>query len=94
MLTVTPAALAELKKILDKRRLHKGRYLKLAVKPEWTGAGDFGVVITEEHGGEVFFEHEGQVVLAVDPGLVENLDNSVFDFKETPQGKGFSLDVY
>ena len=34
------------------------------------------------------------VVLAVDPGLAENLERSVFDFKQTPQGAGFTLDVY
>ena len=94
MFEVTDAAKDELKNILDSRSLLEGRYLKLAVKPEWTGPGDFGVVIEDEKGGEVFFEHEGQVVLAVDPGLSENLENSVFDFKDTPQGAGFTLDVY
>ena len=34
------------------------------------------------------------VVLAVDPGLAENLQSSVFDFKQTPQGAGFTLDVH
>lgn len=94
MFQVTDTAKDELKNILDSRSLLPGRYLKLAVKPEWTGPGDFGVVIEDEKGGEVFFEHEGQVVLAVDPGLAENLENSVFDFKDTPQGAGFTLDVY
>ncbi len=94
MLQVTDAARDELKTILEARALPEGRYLKLAVKPEWTGPGDFGVVIEAEKGGEVFFEHGGTIVLAVDPGLAENLDNSVFDFKQTPQGAGFTLDVY
>ena len=47
-----------------------------------------------EKGGEVFYEYEGMVVLAIDPGLVENLENSIFEFKETPQGLGFTLDVH
>ena len=94
MLKVTDAAKDELKTILEARALPEGRYLKLAVKPEWTGPGDFGVVIDMEKGGEIFFEHEGIVVLAVDPGLAENLERSVFDFKQTPQGAGFTLDVY
>ena len=94
MLQVTDAAKDELKTILQAGPLPEGRYLKLAVKPEWTGPGDFGVVIEIEKGGEVFFEHEGTVVLAVDPGLAENLERSVFDFKQTPQGAGFTLDVY
>lgn len=94
MFEVTDAAKDELKNILDARSLLEGRYLKLAVKPEWTGPGDFGVVIEVEKGGEVFFQHNGQIVLAVDPGLAENLENSIFDFKDTPQGAGFTLDVY
>ena len=94
MFEVTVAAKDELRNILDVRSLPPGRYLKLAIKPEWTGAGDFGVVIEVEKGGEVFYEHEGQVVLAVDPGLAENLESSVFDFKDTSQGAGFTLDVY
>ena len=94
MFQVTDAAKDELRNILASRSLPEGRFLKLAVKPEWTGPGDFGVVIDSEKGGEVFFEHGGTVVLAVDPGLAENLDRSVFDFKQTPQGAGFTLDVY
>ena len=94
MLQVTNAAKDELKTILASRALPGGRFLKLAVKPEWTGPGDFGVVIDMEKGGEIFFEHDGTVVLAIDPGLAENLESSVFDFKQTPQGAGFTLDVY
>ena len=95
MFLITDAAKNELKTILEARGHYKrARYLKLAVKPEWTGPGDFGVVIDVEKGGEVFFDHGGMVVLAVDPGLAENLESSVFDFKQTPQGAGFTLDVY
>ena len=94
MFLITNAAKNELKTILEARGLQEGWYLKLAVKPEWTGPGDFGVVIDVEKGGEVFFDHGGMVVLAVDPGLAENLESSVFDFKQTPQGAGFTLDVY
>ena len=94
MLQITDTAKDELKTILEARALPEGRHLKLAVKPEWTGSGDFGVVIDMEKGGEVFFKHGGMVVLAVDPGLAENLQSSVFDFKQTPQGAGFTLDVH
>lgn len=94
MLEVTNAAKDELKTIIEARSLPQGRYLKLAVRPEWTGPGDFGVVIDIEKGGEVFFEHKGTIVLAVDPGLAENLERSVFDFKQTPRGAGFTLDVH
>ena len=94
MLEVTDAARSELRRIMQTRALPPGKYLKLAVKPEWTGPGDFGIVIDDEKGGEIFFESDGQTVLAVDPGLAENLDHSVFDFKHTERGAGFTLDVY
>ncbi len=93
-LTVTDEALAELKRILQTKSLGPDKYLKLAVPPEWSGPGDFGVVIDVEKGGEVMFDHEGETVLVVDPGLAENLAESVFDFKQTPDGAGFTLDVY
>ena len=48
MLTVTDEARAELKRTLETRVLPDERYLKLAVKPEWTGPGDFGIVIDIE----------------------------------------------
>lgn len=94
MLEVTDAARSELQRIIQTRALPSGRYLKLAVKPEWTGPGDFGIVIDDEKGGETFFESDGQVVLAIDPGLAENLERSFFDFKHTERGAGFTLDVY
>jgi len=94
MLEVTDSARSELRRIIQTRALPPGRYLKLAVKPEWTGPGDFGIVIDDEKGGEIFFESDGQPVLAVDPGLAENLERSVFDFKDTERGAGFTLDVY
>ena len=93
-LTVTDEALAELKRIVQTKSLPPDRYLKLAVPPEWSGPGDFGVVIEVEKGGEVTFDYQGETVLAVDPGLAENLEESVFDFKQTPDGAGFTLDVY
>ena len=94
MLEVTDAARSELRRIIQTRALPPGKYLKLAVKPEWTGPGDFGIVIDDEKGGEIFFESDGQPVLAVDPGLAENLERSVFYFKHTERGTGFTLDVY
>lgn len=93
-LTVTDQALGELQRIVQTKRLPTDRYLKLSVPPEWTGPGDFGVVIDTEKGGEIMYQCEGQTVLAIDPGLEENLKDAVFDFKETPNGMGFTLDVY
>jgi hypothetical protein len=30
----------------------------------------------------------------IDAGLMDGLQKAVFDYKDTPQGKGFTLDVY
>ncbi|MBM3934996.1 MAG: hypothetical protein FJ319_11980 [SAR202 cluster bacterium] len=96
MLTITEAAKAQLKAILETRNLPKGRYLKLATPPDWIGEGDFGVVISPEKGGEQFIEYEGTTVLLIDPGLVENLEktDAVFDYKEGPEGARFTLDMH
>ena len=93
-LIVTSEALEELNGILDMKSLPLDKYLKLAVPPEWSGPGDFGIVIDVEKGGELKFEYEDNTVLLVDLGLAENLESSVFDFKDNLDGKGFTLDVY
>jgi len=94
MVTITESAKAELKRILETKSLDQDKFLRLATPPIWTGEGDFGVVVDTERFGDHAVEHEGQTVLLVDPGMAEQLPNAVFDFKESPQGARFTLDVY
>ena len=94
MFTVTDTAKAELKRMFDERGLPPGRYLRLAVPPRWEQPGEFGIVLDEEEHGDYGFGVDGVKILLVDHQLSQRLENSVFDFKETPQGKGFTLDVY
>ena len=94
MLKVTEAAQTELKRIYDERELPPGRYLRLAVPPRWHEAGDFGLVIDEQEQGDRALAVDGTKVMLIDPELERKLDESVFDFKDTPQGEGFTLDVY
>ncbi|HAL49066.1 MAG: hypothetical protein FI707_08135 [SAR202 cluster bacterium] len=94
MLKITPAARKELKRIVDDRKLDVGRCLRLAIPPAWTGAGDFGIVIDGEKGGDRSVLVRGVKVLLLDEHLLEKLASSKLDFKESPQGIGFTLDVY
>lgn len=94
MVTVTDSAIQELRRIVETSSLAPGKYLRLATPPVWTGAGDFGIVVDEERVEDDVVAVQGIKVLLVDPGLSEGLSNAVFDFKESPDGPRFTLDVF
>ena len=94
MVAITNEAKVELKKIYESRNLGPGRCLRLVTPPMWTGEGDFGLVIGAEGALDLTITHEGIDVLRIDDALIEGLSKSVLDYKETPQGVGFALDVY
>ena len=92
MVTVTDDAKRELKRILETRSLADDKALRLAVPPTWTGEGDFGIVIDEAETEGVMVEYEGLPVLLIDTELMEKLESSVLDFKDSPSR--FTLDVF
>ena len=94
MVTVTDTAKRELRRILETRSLAPGKALRLAVPPVWTGEGDFGIVIDEAETEGIMVNYEGSPVLLIDTELVEQLQNAVFDFKDSPEGRRFTLDVF
>ena len=94
MLTVTGKAKRQLKLILDDRKLEAGRCLRFAIPPAWTGPGDFGIVIDDEKADDVAVTLRGVKVLLLKQELAPQLSTSILDFKETPHGLGFTLDVY
>ncbi|PKB64296.1 MAG: hypothetical protein BZY82_11525 [SAR202 cluster bacterium Io17-Chloro-G3] len=94
MVTVTENAKAELSRILETKDLDSGKLLRLAVPPVWTGEGDFGIVIDEPVSDDHATDFKGRKVLLVGADLLEKLSNSVFDFKEFPDGPRFTLDVF
>ena len=94
MLTVTGTAKLELKRILDDRRLGPGRCLRLAIPPAWPGPGDFGIVIDEEKADDMSVTLRGAKILLLKQELAPQLSTSVLDYKETPHGQAFTLDVY
>ena len=65
------------------------QHLRLATPPLWQGAGDFGIVTDGEHQRPIV-EHEGS---SAHRRGARALSKSVFDFKESPQGRGFTLDL-
>ena len=94
MVKVTDGAEEELKRILGTSDLDAGRHLRLATPPVWVGQGDFGIVIDVDNEGDLVIESEGKPLLLVDADLAERLSDSVLDFKDSPSGPAFTLDVY
>ena len=94
MVTVTEKAKEELKRILETTSLGAGKHLRLTTPPVWVGEGDFGIVIDEGRSGDSEVDFQGVTVLLVDQELAEHLSNSVFDFRDSPHGPSFTLDVY
>lgn len=95
MLTVTDAALAELRNVADARALEPGRLLRLAVPPVWTGQGDWGIVIDQRGAADVAYAHDGATVLVVEQEVANALANAVLDYKTSGvPGPRFTLDIY
>ena len=94
MLTVTGIAKRELKSILDQRKLGAGRCLRLAIPPAWSGPGDFGIVIDDEKSDDMTVTLRGSKILLLKEELAPQLSTSVLDYKDTPNGPAFTLDVY
>lgn len=94
MVKITDSAKEELKRILTVRSLGPDKYLRLATPPVWTLPGDFGIVVDEERLADEIVYSEGVKILLLDPELSRQLENGVFDYKSTPEGVRFTLDVY
>jgi len=94
MVTVTDRAKEELKRTLERTRLAPGKYLRLAMAPIWEGDGDFGIVIDGVGDGDYVVDFQGWTVLRVDALLAEHLSNAELDFKDSPGGPRFTLDVF
>jgi Fe-S cluster assembly iron-binding protein IscA len=94
MFNVTDNAKEELKRIAESRRIDAGRCLRLAVQPTWPGPGDFGIVIDDEKADDFTTTLRGTKVLLLQEQLLPQLDKSILDFKDTPEGERFTLDVY
>ena len=94
MVQVSEAAKRQLKVLLEERKLAPDRFLRLTVPPAWTGEGDFGIVIDARGGADTGVTLDGKTVLVVGPDVVEQIPKAMLDFKKTPDGPRFTLDVY
>ncbi len=94
MVQISEAAKRQLKVLLGERKLGPDRFLRLTVPPAWTGEGDFGIVIDGRGGADTSVTLDGKTVLVVGPDVAEEIPNAMLDFKKTPDGPRFTLDVY
>ena len=94
MVAIKTRAKKELRRIVETRPPDEGKYLRLTAPPVWEGEGEFGIVIDEERVGDNIVDFGGIRILIIDPGVADNLSNAVLDFKDSPQGSRFTLDVF
>jgi len=69
-------------------------YLRLAIPPVWTGYGEFGIVIDDEKEDDIAIFFEDHKVLILENVITEEISDSILDYKESPEGKRFTLDVF
>tara|TARA_Y100001970_G_scaffold163153_1_gene199469 strand:+ start:1856 stop:2143 length:288 start_codon:yes stop_codon:yes gene_type:complete len=91
---VTENAKMELLKTLERLNLEEGQYLRLTTPPSWTGPGDFGIVLDTEQDFDTKIEFNEHIVLLINDQLLTQHERVIFDFKETPEGLSFALDIY
>jgi len=94
MITVTNKAKIKLREMKEDGTVKKGKHLRLATPPTWTGEGDFGLVLDIERMGDAKISEGDVILLLIDPALNHGDDQRILDFKETPDGSRFSLDIY
>ena len=94
MVDVTEAAKQQLKEVATQRQLDPGKFLRLAVPPVWTGEGDFGIVVDARGAMDMAVKLDGRTVLLIEREVADQMSKSILDYKTTPQGAGFTLDVY
>lgn len=94
MISVTEEAKKELRRILENRDLEPGKFFRLAIPPVWTGVGDFGIVIDEQRSGDTTITSRDKKVLLIESGVSQGMSSGILDFKESPDGFKFTLDVY
>ena len=94
MITITNEVKQELHKIVQTRKLASGKMLRLAMAPDWTGEGDFGVVIGDKREQDHVVIFQDMDIIAVGVELIEKLSSGVLDFKKSADGGRFTLDVY
>ena len=90
MLTVTLTAKEKFKEILQERDTDPEvsiRIISSSSKPNM-----FDLVLDKENEGDfVVKNEEGETVLVIEPDLVKSFKGKTIDYREKPQGKGFTV---
>lgn len=86
-LTVTDQAAATLKELLVSQRQEPDQVLRLVSY----GEGNHGFQLDTPQEDDQVVEHEGEVVMAIEPSISEVMTGNVLDLKETPQGPTLTL---
>ncbi len=87
MVTITPSALEELKRIRESNDFEPQQCLRLAIVAPQT----LGLVLDEAGEEDQVEELAGVRVLLVSPDIGQALDGASFDFESSEEGKGFRL---
>lgn len=90
MIQVTPAAGAEVRRLLAKQENSEGMGLRLGVKGGGCSGLSYAMSLDTQREGDTVFEIEGLKVY-VDPKSYLYLNNTVVDFQDGLQGRGFKF---
>ncbi|HNV86427.1 MAG TPA: iron-sulfur cluster assembly accessory protein [Candidatus Omnitrophota bacterium] len=90
MIQVTSAACAEVKRLLEKQGNPGGTGLRLGVKGGGCSGLSYAMSLDTQREGDNVFETEGLKVY-VDPKSYLYLNNTVVDFQDGLQGRGFKF---
>lgn len=93
MITVTDKAKDELLQTLDQAGVQEeGISIRLApTQPAYGGETRLGLVLDHTRAGDQIVEHEGKIVLMIDPDIAAQLDGSTLDVVDTPEGRTLAL---
>lgn len=90
MIQVTPAAGAEVRRLLAKQENSEGMGLRLGVKGGGCSGLSYAMSLDTQRESDTVFEIEGLKVY-VDPKSYLYLNNTVVDFQDGLQGRGFKF---
>lgn len=86
-LTVTNEAAAALKQFLETQEREAEQVLRLVSD----GEGNHGFSLDTPNSDDQVVEHQGEVVMVIEPAISNDLDDNTLDLKETPSGVSLTL---
>ena len=90
MLKVTPTAKEKFKEILQERDIDPGISIRVIFSPSMSNKFDL-ILDKEKEGDEVVESEEGINILLIGANVASALEGKVIDYREAPQGAGFTI---